>query len=530
MVDDGVLPERAANFNENNSYHIVASFNGLRSLSLGFDFVWDIYTHGEERSAGRAGRFMGGAMGVRPGGRWRRPFTELMSNKNIRVQQVYAAARQTIELEMRDAVSCSEGSSCNLKFGIPTVPGLALFLHFIKLSMTYKKHCIFCIMSIWCQSDFTFRGLISMKKYLAMATTVLALFTSSAFADSTVCKFYPHWDCSDPTQLQTLNQLEAFIAAHSVNGKGNGITAFDWDGTLYDEHIPNPNVGGETRSGQSLWHIWGADHLKQYPYLFPAFNSDNNIVDQANSILSKDSYVEGKLFQPVSPTETNPLSPSGYDKFSQIATFENGMTLQQMRDGMQAYLGDVKPTQYAFTRMLDIMQRMQDKGFVVYLVSGSSPYYLANLFSGPNGLNNTLGYTLLPGCADTTSDPQTFDSNCPIAGNGAKVRTLNATNYGFTGVYDDRFVRDSIRPVDRVIVDRYGKQLFLQQLAKSRNLPVVFYAGNSDGDTYAMTYTLNNSKDSMGIFVQPTLSKSTTFLQLLHSSLCDGRCVDVENP
>lgn len=366
-----------------------------------------------------------------------------------------------------------------------------------------------------------------MKKIKFALGLMVLLFVKTLFAgESSLCQWYPHWNCHDPAQVQVLTQIETFITKHSINNKGVGIAAFDWDGTLYDEHIPNPNVSGDNRSGQSIWHIWGANHLNQFPYLFPSFKT-NTLAEQANDILRKDAYLEGRTFQPINPSETDPLLPSGYDKFSQIATFESGMTLQQMRNGLQGYLANVTPKQYAFTRLLDIMQRMQDKGFVIWIVSGSNPYYLANLFSVQNGLNNKLGYHLLPGCMDTIN-AVTFEKNCHIAGNAAKIKKSQSV-FEFTNVYDDRFVKNAIRPMDREIVDRYGKQLFLQQLSKKLNLPVVFYAGNSDGDTFAMTYTLSRS-DTMGIFVQPTLSKSTSFLQLLNSSVCAGRCIDIENP
>jgi len=365
-----------------------------------------------------------------------------------------------------------------------------------------------------------------MKRQL-FALTILS-FATFTYAENNhqLCRFYPHWNCNIPSELVVVQQIETFINKHSVNGKGKGIVAFDWDGTLYNEHIPNPDQFSDTRSGQSLWHIWGANHLKQYPYLFPAFKADS-IKQQSIEIKMHDKYLEGKMFQPVDPNKIDPLTPSGYDKFSQIATFENGMTLRQMQVGMRGYLQDISPKENAFTKILDIAQRMQDKGFVVWVISGSNPYFLANAINGSNGVNKIFGYHLFLGCDDVAGDPKFFNLRCNLAGNGAKVVRINNV-YSFSGIYDDRFVKNAIPSEDRLIIDKYGKQLFLQQLAQKLQLPVIFYAGNSDGDTYAMNYTLNNSTDSMGLFVQPT--QSTTFLQILKSPICNDRCVDVENP
>ncbi len=372
-----------------------------------------------------------------------------------------------------------------------------------------------------------------MKLISSLVAYVSCFISLSTFAlpsaVQSICDTYPHWNCNDPQQLAMMQKFETFISSHSHGtAHGYGIAAFDWDGTLYDEHIPNPDQKDDARSGQSLWHIWGADHLGSYPYLFPNFNTG---IDQADNIKRQDSYLEGRTAQHTDPNTKVPLLPSGYDKFSQIAVMENGMTLAQMQSGIHGFLNDYSPQNYAFFKMLDVVQRFQDTGFVVWIVSGSNPYFLANVLTDASGVDAApLGYHLFQGCKDAADNYPAFLTTCPIAGNGAKLVVDTSGANHFTGVYDDRFVKNAIGPQDRNIVDAYGKQLALQQLAQQMNLPVVFYAGNSDGDYYAMNYTLNTTPDSMGIFVQPTLSKSTKFLDLLNSPACAGRCIDVESP
>jgi len=357
--------------------------------------------------------------------------------------------------------------------------------------------------------------------------TILITITGSANAEN-VCKLYPHWDCSKSDQLTILNKFENFIAKHPQKG----LVAFDWDGTLYDEHIPLPGKSEETRSCQSVWHYWAANHLSKYPYLFPSFKTGKgNPNEQANNIKRQDDYIEGQVFQPASPTDnTWKFSPMGYDKVVQIASFEAGMSLNQMRFGITQYLKDYSPTRYGFTKMLDLVQRFSDTGFTVWIVTGSNPYYLGNLITAPSGVNASLNYHIMTACIPDQKNFSNFSNNCFISGNGAKIWQDKNGTYKFSSVYDDRFLKEEINENQRSAVSNYGKELVLRQLIKRFNKPLVFYAGNSDGDYYAMKFLLSQAPDTMGVFVQPDLSHSTKFKDLLFSKACKDRCIDMEQP
>ncbi len=58
VVEEGVLPDRDRVLNENNSYHIVESPHGGRSLVLGSDFFWDIGAAGGCRAVASRGRYV----------------------------------------------------------------------------------------------------------------------------------------------------------------------------------------------------------------------------------------------------------------------------------------------------------------------------------------------------------------------------------------------------------------------------------------------------------------------------------------
>ncbi|MCP4689540.1 MAG: haloacid dehalogenase-like hydrolase, partial [Desulfobacterales bacterium] len=275
---------------------------------------------------------------------------------------------------------------------------------------------------------------------------------------------YPHWDANDPT----IATIDSFIQAHK--GKGY-VAAFDWDGTLYSETI---EVKGEihkgaTRSGQSNWHLWGARQGH-----FPAFKTKDG--DHLATVVRRDDYLEGK---------TN-ASLSGYSKFSQIATFEAGMTPSEMRQGVRAYARDYPPGDYAYLKMLDIVRQFIENGFQVWIVTGSNPYFVMSILET---IDETMGYNLLAkGCDPTRPDLE----KCRIVGNCARLSPEGR----FTMVYNDRFVRinDASHPyfLERNIIDGAGKAVAIRNFIEpGAGKPVVFYAGNSGGDYESVQYVLN---------------------------------------
>lgn len=333
-----------------------------------------------------------------------------------------------------------------------------------------------------------------------------------------ICANYPHWNCKNPDENNLLTRIEDLIKKYPQGA----IVAFDWDGTLYSERIPNPDNKRDKRAGESSWHIWGANHLNQYDFLFPTFKTDDNIIaKQAYNIKIQDYYLEGNLIEPGPDKNKIPLTTQGYTKYSQIAKFESGMTPAELQIGINQFLHDYPPQKYAFLKMLDIMQRFANTGFKVWIITGSNQYYVANVINDQNGINATLGYNLFIDCLPN----QELSSKCYIAGNSAKI----ATDTGkFTNVYEDKFVNKMLKANERIAIDAYGKQLALEQIAFNEKYPVIFYAGNSDGDYYGMNYTLSNSDDAIGIFVNPPTKKESTMKQLLDSETCAGRCFAVK--
>ncbi len=297
-------------------------------------------------------------------------------------------------------------------------------------------------------------------------------------ATAVECNNYPHWDCNDPA----LAGIDEFIQTHKNKGY---VAATDWDGTLYSETITVKQGdfhAGTTRSGQSLWHLWGAENG-----YFPAFNTVDG--EQVGNIVRHDDYLEGK---------TN-ASLSGYSKFSQIAAFEMGMTPQQVHAGVQSYLEEYPSEDYAYLKMLDIIQQLANNGFEVWIITGSNPYFIATLI---DDLDQTLGYELLaPGCDANEPDLE----QCHIAGNAAK----QSPGGTFTVVYDDRFVRlsdpsDSFF-LERNIIDGAGKAVAIRNYIETQSgQPVVFYAGNSGGDYETIQYILNQEDvETLAIAINP---------------------------
>lgn len=301
-----------------------------------------------------------------------------------------------------------------------------------------------------------------------MAATLL----STPLVYALNCDDYPHWDCGDP-QLKT---IDAFI---ENNANKNYVAAFDWDGTLYDEKITlkkgDPNEG-EQRSSQSVWHLWGANKN-----IFPLFETQDH--QYANNVIMRDDFVEG----------VTEVSPESYSKFNFIAMTEAGLTPKEMYDAEQQYMKSYKPEDYAYLPMLDIFQQVKNKGYQVWIITGSNPYFVNNIMTY---LDETLGYDLVAkGCESNLFNLD----NCNIMGNGAKL--LSDGKFSF--VYDDRFVKNTLS--HRFVVDGEGKEVAINNYLLPRvKAPMVMYVGNSGGDFEAMQYVLSQEDiDGLGISVNP---------------------------
>jgi hypothetical protein len=299
-----------------------------------------------------------------------------------------------------------------------------------------------------------------------------AALLSSPFAHALNCDDYSHWDCSDPK----LKIIDAFIESHANK---NYVAAFDWDGTLYDENIAlkkgDPNEG-EQRSGQSVWHLWGANEN-----IFPLFETQDR--QYADNVVMRDDFVEGKT----------DISPEGYSKFNFISMTEAGLTPKEMYEAESRYMQSYKPEDYAYLPMLDVFQQLKNKGYQVWVITGSNPYFVNNIM---NYLDETLGYNLVAkGCESSSFDLE----NCNIMGNGAKL----SSDGKFSFVYDNRFVKNS--GGQRFVVDGEGKEVAINNYLLPRaKEPMVMYVGNSGGDFEAMEYVLSQEDvDVLGISVNP---------------------------
>lgn len=301
---------------------------------------------------------------------------------------------------------------------------------------------------------------------------MVALLLSSALAHALSCDDYPHWDCSDPK----LKSIDEFIESHANK---NYVAAFDWDGTLYDENITlkkgDPNEG-QQRSGQSVWHLWGANEN-----IFPLFETQDK--RNAENVIMRDDFVEGKT----------DVSPEGYSKFNFIAMTEAGLTPKEMYVAEERYMQRYKPEDYAYLPVLDIFQQLKNKGYQVWVITGSNPYFVNNIM---NYLDETFGYDLVAkGC-----EPSSFDlENCNIMGNGAKLSSKGT----FSFVYDDRFVKNTDE--ERFVVDGEGKEVAIKNyLLPKVKQPIAIYVGNSGGDFEAMEYVLSQEDiDTLGVSINP---------------------------
>lgn len=335
-----------------------------------------------------------------------------------------------------------------------------------------------------------------MKRLLPFVLSALSVSAFATSADD--CKNYPHWhNCSS---AEPLMQIEKIIAAHA-NDKIKPVFAFDWDGTLYNEKIPQKANAKDKRSGQSTWRRWAAEQIEKhnaqnyFPMLKPAGKQKAMQKLWADNVRFGDDMVEGKLPYPVQETDV--------EKFTTIATMPAGMTPAEYMRGVDRYLQDYSVEANAYRPVFDVYQRLQSAGFKPWIITGSNPYFVATAL---HRVNTDLGYKVMPACSRYVSDvlrhPKTFKqeafrANCHIAGNAAKVRP----NGRFCSLYDTRFVLGK----ETAIVNNDGKWLAAQYIQRHTG-PIFFYAGNSDGDAAMIRHLLTgqtHQKNVAALLVNP---------------------------
>lgn len=175
--------------------------------------------------------------------------------------------------------------------------------------------------------------------------------------------------------------------------------------------------------------------------------------------------------------------------------FTAGMTPQELETAVNKFLKHYNPEKYAFLPMLDVLQKMSDEGFDVWIVTGSNQYFVGNMLKY---IQNNIDYT--PGKKYDFSKilAPTKESEMHIAGNGLKLMKNNR----FSVVYDNRYTQN---PENKLyIVDHEGKEIVVKNLEKWENSKALFVAGNSDGDLNDSQFIINRDKNAFGIEVNPS--------------------------
>lgn len=308
---------------------------------------------------------------------------------------------------------------------------------------------------------------------------LLSLFASAALAHSnpSLCaQHYPHWRCSDPKQLKLLKKINHFVVEHAHQGF---IAAFDWDGTLYNERIAMKSgpLKGMRFSGQAAWIAWSASQLKQHPNWFPLWQTHSP--DNGIALINQDLYTEGHTSAKL----------NDYSKFVQIAQYPAGMAPATLGKSIQAFLKQYPAKDYAFLPMFDVLQRMHQLGYQLWIITGSNPYFVANVLKHiedtvPYKGNQPYSFGILSKNINGTYPGR-------IAGNATRLNQQGL----FTLVYNNQFVQSPTlhnTPLARYVVDQAGKALAMQNFIQPRShAPVILYAGNSGGDYQAANYLLH---------------------------------------
>ncbi len=327
-----------------------------------------------------------------------------------------------------------------------------------------------------------------------------------AYAQNAVtpdAKNYPHWNCfgtdgkfqekkatDNCTQLTKLN---SFIIANSNKNK---IAVFDWDGTLYGEKVPTKLYDkNPENSAQSVWHLWAAKKYMNYSKLslFPAWRTVEN-GEALTDLIKQDIYLEDKAFGDAYKTVET-------EKFRQIATMEEGMTIEQMHKGLKYFFADYPTKDYSFYPVLDILQTLINKGFSVWIITGSHPYFIASTLDNIQKTEASSFYNF----KTLFEIKKNKIKILKIAGNGSKL--LNNSNK-FSGAYDDKFVlgckdENNAETPFPYVVSGYGKNCVLQHIrSQEPGKEICFSASNSDGDYY-MAKEVLKKENSFGIFVNP---------------------------
>ena len=296
---------------------------------------------------------------------------------------------------------------------------------------------------------------------------------------------YPHWDFNNWKTYKKLVRINSFIEVNKGKGK---IAVFDWDGTLYNENISVKEMKNKKFAGQPAYYIWAAYNSKKFSFpLFPMFKTNDG--DFVNNVINRDKYLEGR---------TN-IHPDQYSKFTDTSIFTAGMSTKNMSASVAYYLDTYSPKKYAFLPMLDVLQKMVDSGFKVWIITGSNQYFVAVMF---NYIENNIIFNKNRKYDFKLCEVPYNAETGHIAGNGLKLLKDDI----FSVVYDNRYVKNSEKKL--YIVDDEGKVIAGNNIEKKEKSKIIFVAGNSGGDYFIMKH-VSEQPGTLAIAVEPrgTLSE-----------------------
>ncbi len=279
--------------------------------------------------------------------------------------------------------------------------------------------------------------------------------------------------------------------------RDKSIAIFDFDGTLFSEQYLAPD--GRYRSGQSTWHLWGAEHLKEQPRLFPQQRLGSDAAEDKRLIAAKDDLLEG----------LTDIESHGYMKFSQIACFEAGMTPTEMRLGLDGFLQEYEPAEYVYPLMIRLLEDLLRQGTHVWIISGSNPHYIHANLRRLARQRGPVCEALFRRCHLIADEYMPYEpateTGCRIVGNMAR----QGRDRRFRAVYDDRFAPPEGKK--RYIVEKAGKWRAFETFVKPRGGSAIgLIAGNSDGDYDLIERGLREFPRLTAVLVNPHGKKLTT--------------------
>jgi hypothetical protein len=175
------------------------------------------------------------------------------------------------------------------------------------------------------------------------------------------------------------------------------------------------------------------------------------------------------------------------------------MTPSTLAGYLDAYAKTYDPCTFAIYPTMDVLHRLANAGFNVWIVSGSNHWFIAALVSHIERncpLDSKRAYDF-----HLTRKGKPFDPAVDhILGNGAELSASGV----FSQSFDDRALRAD---ASVLVMAHEGKAVAVRQWIEGRHgQQVVFVAGNSDGDDAMARYVLEKGESGtevMGIGVNP---------------------------